>query len=562
MTHQPVERTVAAPTIGDDARNAFSLEQQARVLASLGHAVIATDAAGTIRFWNAAAEELYGWAESEVIGRLITTVTPGPASEQEAREIMDALGRGDSWRGTFPVRRKDGTTFLAEVTDTPIFDDEKTLIGIVGVSLDLSARLRAEERARFVADAARVLAAPLTPDEVLAKLAHVPVPAFADLCIVYRLSADGAAHRVASSHVDPWHQQYIDALERSYPVRLDSDSAVAQVLRSRESLLVRDVEPDQLYAPDEEYRRIAAALDLTSLIVVPLMARGRPQGALVIAMASAAAGGSGRRFDDDDLQAAESLGGLGALALDNVFLLRDAQHARREAEAANRAKSAFLAAMSHELRTPLNAIAGYVELLELELRGPVTEEQRIDLARIRRSQQHLTGLIDDVLNFVRAETGHLRFDIEDVPLATVVQRVEELVLPQLQRKGVRFVRGAFDPTLTVRADAEKLRQVLLNLLTNAIKFTPSQGEISLGVADDERTVRVAVRDTGVGIPTDMLQAIFEPFVQVGRYSNAPAEGVGLGLAISRDFARRMGGDIVVDSELGAGSTFTVTLTKA
>ena len=144
-------------------RGAFSLEQQARVLASLGHAVIATDAAGRIRFWNAAAEALYGWSESEVIGRDVTTVTPGPTSEQAAHEIMRTLARGETWRGSFPVRRKDGTTFLAEVTDTPVFDDQKMLIGVVGVSLDLTPRRRAEERARFLADAARALAASLTP---------------------------------------------------------------------------------------------------------------------------------------------------------------------------------------------------------------------------------------------------------------------------------------------------------------------------------------------------------------------------------------------------------------
>jgi PAS domain S-box-containing protein len=552
----------AAPiTLDEVSRSAFSLEQQARLLASLGHAVIATDAAGVIRFWNSAAEQLYGWTASEVIGRDITTVTPGPASADDAKEIMLALGRGESWHGSFLVRRKDGTIFLAEVSDTPVFDDQNTLIGIVGISLDLTARRRSEDRARFLAEAARALAALLAPEDVLAKLTELSIPKFADFSIVYRIAEDGRAHRVASAHVDPERRALIDELERRYPVDVGMNTPVARVLREGESLLHRELHVGQWDAPDEEYRRIASAFGLCSLITVPLVARGRPQGALVLGMTTTQAGGSGRRFEEDDLNVAESLAGLGALAFDNIVLVRDAEKARAQAEEANRAKSAFLASMSHELRTPLNAIAGYVELLEMGLRGPLNEAQRADLARVRRSQLHLTGLIDDVLNFVRLETGHLQFRIDDVPLDSVIQHVEELVRPQLDQKGLRFTRaGGHD--LTVRADAEKVRQILANLLTNALKFTKSGGEIALAVAADDTLVRLTVRDTGAGIPEDMLEAIFEPFVQVGRRPSAPAEGVGLGLAISRDLARHMGGDITVESKVGVGSSFTLSLVRA
>jgi signal transduction histidine kinase len=192
----------------------------------------------------------------------------------------------------------------------------------------------------------------------------------------------------------------------------------------------------------------------------------------------------------------------------------------------------------------------------------VTESQRVDLARIRRSQQHLASLIDNVLNFVRLETGHLPFRIENVPLQSTLQDVEELVLPQMERKGIRFVPWRGAESVFVRADAEKLRQILINLLTNALKFTPAGGEIALSVATDAETVRVSVRDTGIGIPADMLERVFEPFVQLGALSSAPTEGVGLGLAISRDFARKMGGDIGVESVVGSGSTFTLQLVRA
>lgn len=241
--------------------------------------------------------------------------------------------------------------------------------------------------------------------------------------------------------------------------------------------------------------------------------------------------------------------------------LIEAENARRDADEANRAKSAFLATMSHELRTPLNAIAGYVDLLEMGIRGPVTATQREDLARIKRSQQHLLGLINDVLNFVRLDTGQLSYAIEDVHVAQLVGRVEELILPQLSARGLRYSRAVIDPAVTMRADSEKALQILVNLLTNATKFTESGGTISVKCTLAEDAVSFAVSDTGSGIPADRLDSVFEPFVQIGRGLTQQSEGVGLGLAISRDLARKMGGDVTAVSTLGAGSTFTLRLPR-
>ena len=237
----------------------------------------------------------------------------------------------------------------------------------------------------------------------------------------------------------------------------------------------------------------------------------------------------------------------------------EAEAARAEAEQASRAKSEFLAMMSHELRTPLNAIDGYAELLELEVRGPVTPVQREDLRRIRRSQKHLLSLINDVLNFVRLDAGTVRYEISEFALADAIQDVEDVTTPQLHAKALRFVRRNCGEGLRVRADREKVEQILVNLMTNAIKFTQPNGEIVLECSSEADRVTVRVSDTGRGIPADKLFAIFEPFVQVARSAGAPNEGVGLGLAISRDLARAMGGDLVAESVIGKGSTFTLTL---
>ena len=238
---------------------------------------------------------------------------------------------------------------------------------------------------------------------------------------------------------------------------------------------------------------------------------------------------------------------------------RDAEEARAEAEAASRGKDEFLAVMSHELRTPLNAIGGYAELMEMGVRGPITAEQRSDLARIQASQRHLLGLINQVLNYTRVETGTVQYDFTSVVVGEALAAAEALVVPQVRARGLTYVLGRCEPALRVRADTEKLQQILLNLLTNAIKFTDSGGEVQVECSSGNGTVAISVADTGVGIAADKLHSVFEPFVQVDQRLTRANEGVGLGLAISRDLARGMGGDLTAESTPGVGSTFTLTL---
>ncbi|HET7552509.1 MAG TPA: ATP-binding protein [Gemmatimonadaceae bacterium] len=252
------------------------------------------------------------------------------------------------------------------------------------------------------------------------------------------------------------------------------------------------------------------------------------------------------------------------LELTNTELeeLRDtAECARAEAEAANRSKMDFLAAMSHELRTPLNAIAGYVELMELGIRGPITEEQRSDLERVKRSERYLLSLVNDILNFAKLETGSVPIRSSDVRIAILLQEVDDLMAPQAQAKGVSYHTEPCDPALSIHADAEKMQQILLNLIGNAIKFTGPGGSITLDCRANAREIAIVVLDTGCGIPPEQLEAIFDPFVQIGRSLTYPIAGAGLGLAISRDLARAMGGDIRVESTLGEGATFTLVLPR-
>jgi PAS domain S-box-containing protein len=243
-----------------------------------------------------------------------------------------------------------------------------------------------------------------------------------------------------------------------------------------------------------------------------------------------------------------------------VLLNEDLRKQRAAADEANQAKSNFLAVMSHELRTPLNAIGGYVQLLEMGVHGPISEPQRETLVRIDRSQRHLLRLINDVLNLSRIEAGRVDYTVEAVALSDLVNHVMPMVEPQMSAKNIGF-ESAVPPNLVAMADREKTQQIVLNLLTNAIKFTAKGGSICVQGRNRSSHVSLRVIDTGIGIPEEMIQKVFEPFIQVDASRSRSAEGTGLGLAISRDLARGMGGDLQAESTPGKGSTFELSLPR-
>jgi signal transduction histidine kinase len=241
-----------------------------------------------------------------------------------------------------------------------------------------------------------------------------------------------------------------------------------------------------------------------------------------------------------------------------------AERASAAAQEANAVKTRFLAVMSHELRTPLNSIGGYVDLITMGVHGPVTDGQRDALDRIRRSEQHLLGLINQVLSYAKVESGRVLYERRRTRLGDIIDDVVRLVTPQAEAKRLRLNIGATmidGCELEILADPEKSHQVLVNLLSNAVKFTPDGGVISVDCEADDGNVRVTITDSGVGIAAEDLPRVFEAFVQVGTRESA-AQGTGLGLPISRELARAMGGDVTAASVLGRGSSFTLRLPRA
>jgi len=545
---------------------AFEAEREARefstrILGSIRDAFVAMSADFRYTFVNPQAETLLRRTAAQMLGQLAWDVFPGSRDRPFGRAFERALATQE------PVSLEEFSQSAQRWLEARIYPAGE---GLTVFFQDVTERRRAQDTSQFLAEASRLLSASLEYETTLRAVAEAAVPRLGDWCAVdvVRDPANAAwppeIERLAVMHHDPAKVALGWALAARQPIDWSAPAGVPAVLRDRAPLFVPAVSDAMLVATagDAEHLALLRALDFSSIIVVPLVARDRTLGALTLCTAE-----SGRHYDEADLALALDLAQRVAVAVDNARLFREAERARREAEAANRAKSDFLGTMSHELRTPLNAVLGYVDLLDAGVRGPLSDVQREDLGRIRRSAKVLMSLVNDVLNFARVEAGQVQFHLTDVPLSSVLADLEALIAPSIRAKQLVYAHDPCVDGWVARADPERLKQILTNLLTYAIKFTPAGGHLAVECDGSETSagpvLHIRVRDTGRGIPADGLGRIFEPFVQIDRHLTGESQqGVGLGLAIARDLARRMSGDLMVESEVGTGSTFTLTLPRA
>lgn len=584
--------------------------RNAAILETALDCIIMIDAGGCVLEWNPAAERTFGRMRDEAVGKQMADLIVPPRFRKAhydglrrylATGEAHVLGRRIEIEGL----RADGVEFPVELAITRVpLPGRPTFTAYLR---DLTERKRLEFAQTLLLEASTLLASSLDYEQTLSNLARVVVPSFADWYAIDIVEPDGNVRRLAVAHRDPARTELAQELAQRYPEDPDSAHGVYRAIRTGESELVAEI-PDSLLVSetkDPEHLRLVRELGLRSYIVVPLRSHGGVIGAFSFVTAESA-----RRYDERDLSVAEELARRAAQAIDNARLFREvtetrellehqaveleaqaaeleetaqelehaneelqhtnealvtrsseAELARREADEANRAKSDFLAAMSHELRTPLNAIVGYAQLMDVGVHGPVSDSQREDIKRIERSSQHLLGLITDILNFAKTEAGRVSYQIETVAMDAVLARVEEMVAPQAQAKQLRYSYTNECPDAFVRADPDKLLQIFVNLLSNAVRFTPDGGRIDVRCYATDEAVSAEVTDTGMGIPPDKLDAIFEPFVQVDLEYAGQRQGTGLGLAISRELARGMDGDLTVTSEPGEGSTFTIRLKR-
>jgi signal transduction histidine kinase len=417
----------------------------------------------------------------------------------------------------------------------------------------------ARRRAAFLAEAGRLFAESLDQTSTLVALARLALPTLGAWCIVDVLDEGTSIRRLGIYHPIPEKEKLARELEATWLPEPDDPFGAPAMLRApRVVAISEDIEAAlAATAHSAENLAILRQLGIGSLLTVPLVARGRLLGAITFVSAQ-----RGIQYSPVDVRLAEDLAARGALALDSAQVHDLALVLKRSAETANRAKTAFLAAMSHELRTPLNAIGGYIDLLDMGLRGPVTDDQHAAFARVRTNQQHLALLITEVLNFARVESGRMAYTVSDIDACGALTHALELVEPLIAQRGLVFDGISGDRSLVARADPEKVTQILVNLLSNAIKFTPAGGHIGAECTASDDTVLLHVRDTGIGIAPEKLHAVFEPFVQLKEGLTDRTGGVGLGLAISRDLARAMKGGLTVESTEGHGARFTLVLPRA
>ncbi len=516
------------------------LSFQARLLDAVGEAVIATDLDGRIRYWNAHAEQLFGWKAHEVLGRDVADVTPTSIARDRGRTIMERLRKGESWSGEFMVRDRDGQEFPVLLTDSPIFGEDGGLIGVVGVSTDITDRKRAEEGQRFLAEAGRVLASSLDFGTTLRTVAALAVPTLGDWCIV-QVPADSAGDDTVARAVP--HDQ-IDAAQLFEAAAAAESGLLDTVLRNPVPFTGPSPEGPSLLRADR-----LARFGIRALLAVPLL--GREQ---AIGMVTFAVTGSERDYDQADAGLAEELARRAALAIENARLYR-------RAEEGNRAKADFLAVVSHELRTPLNAIAGYADLLVSGVGGDLDEVHARQVDRIKVGARHLAHIIDEILAFARVEAGRTVVAVERTDVGEVVEEAAVVVEPDAREKGLAFSVEVPDEPLLAVTDPGKVRQIMVNLLSNAIKYT-RQGGVAVAARARDGGVELQVRDTGIGIAPENTARIFEPFWQAEAPNTRTIGGTGLGLSVNQRLLNLLGGTIDVESEQGVGSTFTVWIPAA
>jgi PAS domain S-box-containing protein len=458
---------------------------------------------------------------------------------------------GEATSVEYRILRPDGSIRWIWDRGFPVRDVNGKLVRIAGVAEDVTQRKRVEQDIRFLADASGSLAALVDYESALQKLAALAVPTFADWCAVDMLDESGALHRLAVAHVDPSKVELAHQIHQRYPPNPRAPLGVWQIVRSGQSELVPEISDEILAATveDDERLQIVRQLGLRSYMGVPLVVRGKVLGVVTFIDAE-----SGRRYDERDLAVAENLAHRAAIAIENARLYQEVRDADRR-------KDEFLAMLAHELRNPLAPIANALQILRM----PVADRDIINRSRevMERQVRHLVRLVDDLLDVSRVMRGKIELRRERVQLADVVAHAVEAIQPSLNAQAQELVISLPTQAIEVEVDQVRMSQIVSNLLTNAVKYTPPGGKIWVTITCQMHQAVLSVKDNGIGIAPEMLPKVFDLFVQVENSLSRSQGGLGIGLTLVRSLVQMHGGAIEAHSGgVGQGSEFVVRLPLA
>jgi PAS domain S-box-containing protein len=535
-----------------EARRAMEAQlRMSAIVESSDDAIISKTLDGIIVSWNKGAERLYGYTTKEIVGKPLSILVP-PDHPDELPAIMERLKRGEHIEHFETKRlRKDGSRVDVSLTISPVRREDGEIIGASKIARDITARKQAEQTTRFLARASAALTELTDYESTLQKVASLAVPSFADWCVVDMQQADGSLTQLAVNHIDLAQVQLFSELGRRYPPFSSNSHGVIKVLRTGEPDWVADISDSLLVelARDEGHLRLLRELNLKSYVCVPLKSPRKVLGALTFVMAE-----SGRAYSPDDLRAAEDLADRAVIAIENANLLAALKKADQR-------KDEFLALLAHELRNPLAPIRNALEVLLIK----VQPEPELRWARevIDRQVQQMTRLVDDLLDVSRITRGKVELRKERIELAAVVESAVEASRPLIEKWGHELTIQIPPGPIQLEGDLTRLAQVLLNLLNNAAKYTDQGGHIWLTAERQTNHVVIRVKDSGIGIPAEMLPRIFEMFRQVDRSLERSEGGLGIGLNLVKRLVEMHGGNVEAHSVgPGKGSEFIVHLPMA